>query len=498
MKYISAQYVDKIDTDSLLDSSINDILAKLDPHSVYIPASDLQAANEELEGSFSGIGVTFNMMTDTATVLEVISGGPSDKVGIMPGDRIITINDTVAAGKKWSNEKIISRLRGNKGTTVKLGIQRQSSAKLLQFDVVRGDIPITSIDAQYIIKEGVGYVKINKFGNTTYDEFITALQSLKNQGADKYIIDLRGNTGGYLERAILMVNEFLEAGSPIVSTHGRTPESESATISDGNGSFKNAQLAVLIDEFSASASEVFAGALQDNDRGLVIGRRSFGKGLVQRQFDLPDNSAIRLTTARYYTPSGRCIQKTYTNGTAGDYGMEIVERYNHGEIYSADSAKIDKSREFFTLGGRPVFGGGGIMPDIFVPNDTTGLSTYYINAVNSGLLHKFAFNFVDSRRSKFNEVKTVSQLLKLLPSDDELLQDFANYAYKTGGLAPRWYYINLSRALIVSQLKGLIARDVLGSSGYYQIVNDHDATVGRALKEILAGAAQPPIAIKTK
>lgn len=495
LKYIKAQYVDDIDTDSLLENSIADIIAKLDPHSSYIPAADLQSVNEELEGSFSGIGIQFNMLTDTVTVLEVISGGPSEKVGIMPGDRIVTINDTVAAGQKWSNEKIISKLRGPKGSKVRLGIMRASSPTLIKFDVTRGDIPVTSIDAEYMATPTIGYVKVNKFGRDTYGEFITSLNNLRHKGARDYVIDLRGNTGGYMEMAILMINEFLEAGSPIVSTHGRTADSESATLSDGNGSFKGSQVTVLIDEFSASASEIFAGAMQDNDRGLVIGRRSFGKGLVQRQFDLPDGSALRLTTARYYTPSGRCIQKTYAMGKSDAYGMEIVDRYNHGEAFNADSVKLDRSHEYFTIGGRKVYGGGGIMPDIFVANDTTGISTYYLNVMNSGLVHKFAFKYVDHQRQRLSAAKNVNELMRLLPSDDALLKEFAEYAYTTAKIAPRWYYINLSRNLIVNQLKGLMARDILGSGAYYEVVNASDVTMQRALKEMQAGKARTPVTV---
>lgn len=496
MRYIQTQYVDEVNTDSLLESSISDIMAKLDPHSVYIPASELQATNEELDGSFSGIGIQFNMLTDTVTVLEVISGGPSEKVGIMPGDRIVTINDTVAAGQKWSNDQIISRLRGAKGSKVKLGVKRDTSSKLLTFEVTRGDIPVTSIDASYMINPTTGYIKVNKFGRTTYDEFLTSLSMLGEEGAKDYIIDLRGNTGGFMEMAILMANEFLQAGQPIVSTHGRTSDSESSTAADGNGSFKDANLTVLIDEFSASASEIFAGAIQDNDRGLVIGRRSFGKGLVQRQIDLRDNSAIRLTTGRYYTPSGRCVQKTYAMGDKDNYSHELIDRFSHGEAFNADSIKFDKSQQFSTATGRIVYGGGGIMPDIFVPNDTTGITTYYLNVINAGLLHKFAFNYVDTHRNQLNKAKTVEQLVKMLPSDDVLIQTFADYAYTQGGVAPRWYYINISRDLIVNQLKGLIARDVLGQWGYYKVTNELDTTVQRALDEMAAGHASVPVTIR--
>lgn len=497
MKHITAEYVDEVDTDSLLEQSIPDILAKLDPHTSYIPLADVQAANEELNGKFSGIGISFNMLTDTITVIEVISGGPSEKVGLMPGDRIITINDSVVAGKKWTNERVISQLRGDKGTKVNLGVQHSTSDKLLKYTVVRGDIPVTSIDAGYMLSPNTGYLKVNKFGSTTYDEFLSTMVNLKAKGAKDFVLDLRGNGGGYMEVAIMMANEFLPRGSLIVSSHGRTPESESAAVSDGNGSFQDVGVTVLIDEFSASASEIVAGALQDNDRGLIIGRRSFGKGLVQRPIELPDGSSIRLTTARYYTPSGRCIQKMYTPGSLESYGMEIADRYTHGEGFSADSVTLDKSHEYFTNGGRTVYGGGGIMPDVYVPNDTTGISTYYLSVLNAGLLHKYAFHYVDPLRAKLSKAKDVKQLMSMLPSDDALLQDFAEYAYTTAKIAPRWYYINLSRDLIVSQLKGLIARDVLGSSGYYEIINASDRTVSKALDEIKAGHAKAPVTVTT-
>lgn len=483
MSHISEEYVDEVNTDSLLEASIPDILAKLDPHTTYISSQDLQSVNEELEGSFCGIGISFNMLTDTITVLEVISGGPSEKVGLMAGDRIISINDTVVAGQKWSNEKVISHLRGERDTEVTLGVMRSTSPKLLKFKVVRGDIPVTSIDATYLLSDGTGYIKVNKFGRNTYSEFLNSMVELRDKGAQRYMIDLRGNGGGYMEPAILMANEFLEAGRPIVETRGRTDISETSAVSDGTGAFTQYPLVVVIDEFSASASEIFAGAIQDNDRGVVVGRRSFGKGLVQRQIELPDHSAIRLTTARYYTPSGRCIQKIYTPGALKSYDMEIVDRYNNGEIFSADSVHLDKTKEFLTLGGRTVYGGGGIMPDVFVPNDTTGLSTYYLNVLNAGLMQKYAFHYTDRERERLLKASSTAELLKLLPSDDTLLQDFANFARDTEGIAPRWYYINISRNLIVSQLKALIARDLLGTSSFYEVYNDFDPMILRANKE---------------
>lgn len=487
MGHIQEEYVDEVNTDSLLEASIPDILAKLDPHTTYISSEDLASANEELEGSFCGIGISFNMLTDTITVLEVIGGGPSEKVGLMAGDRIITINDSVVAGQKWSNEKVISQLRGEKGTQVNLGVLRSTSPKLLNYTVTRGDIPVTSIDAAYMLSDGTGYVKVNKFGRNTYSEFLNAMVELRDKGANRFMIDLRGNGGGYMEPAILMANDFLPASCPIVETRGRSNISETSAVSDGTGAFQKFPLVVVLDEFSASASEIFAGAIQDNDRGVIVGRRSFGKGLVQRQIELPDHSALRLTTARYYTPSGRCIQKIYTPGSLKSYDMEIVNRYNNGEVFSADSVHLDKSKEFHTLGGRVVYGGGGIMPDVFVPNDTTGLSTYYLNVLNAGLMQKYAFHYTDMERARLQQASNVTELMRLLPSDDTLLQDFALYARDTEGIAPRWYYINISRDLIVSQLKALIARDMLGSSAFYEVYNVSDPMIMRAEKEFGTG-----------
>ncbi|MDE6264380.1 MAG: S41 family peptidase, partial [Paramuribaculum sp.] len=432
MNLVANEYVDEVNTDSILEASIPDILAKLDPHTVYIPASELQATNEVLDGSFGGIGVSFTMMNDTASVIEVVSGGPSEKVGILAGDRIITVNDSVVAGIKLDSESMRKRLKGPKGTTVTLGIKRNNSPEILTFEVTRGDIPVNAVDAAYMIRPGIGYMRINKFGRTTYMEFLEGMVKLQRDGAKQFILDLRGNTGGYMEPAILMANEFLGAGMPIVSTHGRSGVIESDFSGDGQGAFQDTELIVVIDEASASASEIFAGAIQDNDRGLIVGRRSFGKGLVQRQIELPDSSAIRLTTARYHTPSGRCIQKPYTMGSVDDYEREIYTRFNNGEGFSADSAKIDTTQIFNTASGRTVYGGGGIMPDVFVAGDTTGISPYYIKVFNAGLLHRFAFYFTDVNRDELSKANTTAELMALLPQDETLLNIFVEYARDKG------------------------------------------------------------------
>lgn len=494
LSLIHRDYVDEVDIDSLIEQSLPDLIANLDPHSNYIPAKDLKAVNDELEGSFSGIGISFTMFTDTITVNEVIPGGPSEKAGILPGDRIVSINDSTVAGMGIPQTDIVKRLRGMKGSTVKLGVRRSTSKKPLTFEVTRGDIPLNSVDAAYMIDSITGYIKVNKFGRTTYDEFLSGLARLTSRGATNFVVDLRGNGGGFLEMAIMMANEFLPAGAPIVETRGRHEGENTAIASDGNGSFQNAGLVVLLDEYSASASEIFAGAMQDNDRALIVGRRSFGKGLVQRQVTLPDSSAIRLTVQRYYTPSGRCIQKDYRLGERGAYEQDISNRYEHGEFFASDSIHLNKDVEYRTLGGRKVYGGGGIMPDVFVPNDTVGISSYYINVLNAGLLQKFAFQYADRRRAVLSKADTLDDFLRLLPSDDELLQQFVAFA-SANRVPARWYYINISQRLIVNYLKALIASDTLGRETYYQVTNKDDTTVQRALLELREGRASAPVTL---
>lgn len=494
LNLIQSEYVDSIDVKDLVEQAIPAIIGNLDPHSYYIPASDIRAENEKLDGSLSGIGVSFFMMNDTANVDQVIPNGPAEKVGMLAGDRIISVNGESIVGGTLTAEGIRSKIRGEKGTKVKIGVKRNSSKKTLTFTITRDDIPMNTIDVSYMLDDKTGYIKIAQFGKNTYDEFFAALSKLKKDGASRYIVDLRGNPGGYMEMAILMVNEFLEQGELIVYTKGRKEREDIQVWSDDQGSFHDAQVAVLIDEYSASASEIMAGALQDNDRGLVVGRRSFGKGLVQKQIYLPDSSAIRLTIARYYTPSHRCIQKDYTLGDEDDYSKELYDRYSHGELYSADSIKVDKSKIFRTANGRIVYGGGGIVPDIFVPNDTTGITTYYRAVANLGLLQQYVYTYVDINRDQLKNVKTVKKLMGMMPSDDALTYDFVCYA-RDNGVPMRWYYINLSRSLIARQLRALVIRDVLGTEEFYRYYNRTDNTVNAALKALNDGKGKFPITL---
>lgn len=427
--------------------------------------------------------------------MEVIPGGPAEKVGILSGDRIIKADGKSLTGKDIGQEDVFKTLRGEKGSKVVLEIKRQSSKQPLTFDVIRGDIPVNSVDCKYMVDDEVGYLRVTKFARNTYMEFFNALNDLKAEGAKKFIIDLRGNTGGFMDQAIYMANEFLPAGRMIVYTKGRRPENETLAMSDGRGSFKDVEITVLTNEGSASASEIFAGAIQDNDRGLVVGRRSFGKGLVQNQTELPDSSAIRLTVARYYTPSGRSIQKEYLRGDKDKYDLDIIDRYSHGEFYNADSIKLDKSKIFTTSNGRMVYGGGGIMPDIFVPEDTTGYTSYYVNVMNKGLIQKFALSVADKYRSMLDDVKSTDRLLKVLPRDNTLLENFVSFAVKNG-VPARWYYINQSRGLLLNQIKAMIARDVLGYSSFIELLNRDDKAMNRAYDALKNGESPVDIQLE--
>ena len=482
LQCIEQQYVDTVNRNDLIENVVPKILGELDPHSAYIPAKDLESVNEELEGSFSGIGIQFSLLNDTINVVSVIPGGPSEKVGILAGDRIIAVNDSAFVGEDISNESVMKALKGPKGTVVKLEILRKTSKKPLTYEVTRGDIPVNSIDAAFMLDNESGYIKVSKFGRTTYDEFINALSKLNNQKAKNFIIDLRGNSGGLMDIPINMANELLPANRLIVYAEGKAFEREDA-VSNGTGTFQEAPLIVLTDEWSASSSEIFAGAIQDNDRGLIVGRRTFGKGLVQQQIPFRDGSAIRLTVARYYTPSGRCIQKEYELGKADDYSMDIINRYKHGEFFNADSIKQNKDLVYYTVNGREVYGGGGIMPDIFVPRDTTGYTSYFNNVANEGLLYQYAFDYTDRYRDKLSQAKNLDELMPMIEGNT-LLNNFVQYAAQKG-IRPRPVYINISRKLIIGTLQAYIARNILGEEAFYKLLLRDDETLKKA-QEILA------------
>lgn len=478
---IATRYVDSVNVNELTDNAMSDLLASLDPHSMYIPAKDLQSTNEQLEGSFSGVGIEFNIQRDTILVVSVISGGPAEKVGILPGDRIVNVNDSAFVGKTINNDRVMHKLRGSKGTSVKLGIKRAKRKKLLDYVITRGDVPVTSVEAAYIIAPQTGYIKVSKFGDTTYSEFLTALAKIRNQGANRLVIDLRSNTGGFMEAAVKMVNEFLPKDELIVYAAGRAyPRTD--FYSDGRGSFPGIKIAVLMDEWSASASEIFAGAIQDNDRGLIIGIRSFGKGLVQQPFEFSDHSAVRLTIARYYSPSGRCIQKPYQLGKDQNYEKDFVNRYLRGEFFSKDSIKIQNKEKFKTRGGRIVYGGGGIVPDIFVPLDTSGVTPYYRRLFDSGAMFQFAIHYADQHRDKLSTFKSWKEMDDYL-SHQPLASLAATYG-ETKGVPRHYYYFSISHQLITQQAKAYIIRNILGDEGFYSSLNQNDVTVRRAVQAL--------------
>lgn len=485
---IREQYVDTVNMQDLVEGAISKIFSELDPHSVYIPAKDVAKRTEDLEGSFSGIGVSFNMQTDTILVIEVVPGGPSEKAGIKPFDRIVTINDTVYAGTKTDDEKIMKLLRGMKNSTVELGIKRDNNPELLHVQVTRGDVPVNTVDVAYKVKEGIGMIKVSKFGRTTYNEFITAIAKLKQDDCRAFIIDLRGNTGGYMDAAINMINEFMPEGRQIVYAEGKAfPRQD--FYANGTGTCKESPIVVLTDEGSASASEIFSGAIQDNDRGLIIGRRTFGKGLVQSPIQLNDGSELLLTVARYYTPSGRCIQKQYKLGETDDYDQDIYNRYLHGEFDTADSIKLDDSLKYLTVGGRTVYGGGGIMPDIFIPRDTAGITSYFSKVINSGVLYRYALEYSDRHKYEFSEYANYEELWDFLKSQP-LVNDFANYAAKKG-IKKRPYLIAISRNLIANQLQAYIIRNFFKDDGFYPVFLKDDPTLQKAVEVIEAGRAFP-------
>ena len=479
MYLINTQYVDSVNIDSLTEKVMPKIIGELDPHSSYIPAEDLEMVNNDLEGSFSGIGVQFSILNDTIMVVDVISGGPSERAGMLAGDRIVAVNDTAFTGKEVTNERVMKHLRGPKNSEVKLTIARPLSDDLIDIVVTRGDIPVNSVDVAFRANEEIGYIKVSKFGKNTYGEFLNALAQLSIEGSTKFIIDLRGNSGGYMESAINMVNEFLPAGYLIVYTKGNaSPLNE--VFSNGIGSFQNNQIVVLVDEWSASASEIFAGAIQDNDRGLIIGRRSFGKGLVQQQIPFNDGSAIRLTIARYYTPSGRSIQKEYQMGDAENYEKDLLNRFEHGEFDSKDSIHVNDSIKYKTLYGRTVYGGGGIMPDIFVPRDTSAYSPYLTQVVNNGIIYQFAFKYSDEHRELLSKFKSAKSLVVYLKKEN-ILDEFIQFA-TSKGIKARPVYINVSRKEILNSLYANITRNILGDKAFYPIALMNDETFLKAVE----------------
>ena len=485
---IDEQYVDTVNITDLAEEAMPQILSELDPHSSYIPAKDLEAVTADLKGSFSGIGIQFTIQDDTIHVNSVIKGGPSEKVGLMAGDRIIEVDDSAFVGKIVTNQEAMKRLKGEKGSKVKLGIYRPGEKGTLHFTVVRGDIPVKSVDAAYMITDKFGYVKVNKFGETTYPELLVALAKLNQKNCEGMIIDLRGNTGGYMAAAIQMVNEFLPNNRLIVYTQGRKAPRENYT-SNGTGSSQKMPLIVLVDEGSASASEIFAGAIQDNDRGTIIGRRSFGKGLVQQPIEFSDGSAIRLTIARYYTPSGRCIQKPYEKGKEDEYELDLLTRYEHGEFFSADSIKQNEKEVYHTSLGRPVYGGGGIMPDIFVPQDTTGMTSYFRMAANRGLIIRYSFDYTDHNRQKLQEYDTPEKMEAYLKKQN-LLNQFAGWAEKRG-LKRRNNLMMKSRELFELSLYGNIIYNMLGIEAYIEFLNKTDNTVQKAVEVLEKGESFP-------
>jgi carboxyl-terminal processing protease len=490
---IAQEYVDTVNLDNLVENSISEILSNLDPHTSYFEALSPKTITEHLDGAIPDVGIAFIIFNDTIYVESTLPGGPADVAGVMPGDRILTIDGQPAThGKATTTGGIIKHLSGPNGSKLTLEVLRQGNAKPLEFTITRNRIIENSIDSCYMLDKTTGYVKVKQFAHDTNREFVRALKQLKQQGAQRYMIDLQGNGGGFMEIAVLMANEFLSLGQPIVSTQGRQRKYDHQYKSDGKGEFQDAELAVLIDEFSASASEIFAGALQDNDRALIVGRRSFGKGLVHQDFTLPDSSVIRLAVARYYTPSGRCIQKDYKHSSPNSYNDEVLQRYKHGEPFNVDSIEIDKSQAFTTRHGRTVYGGGGIIPDIFVPYDLSGITNYYVEVENAGLLQRFAFTYCEKNRTSLNQMTDYKQFLRTTPIDNSIIKEFADFAAENG-IAPRWYYINKSRDMILTRLKALIARDIFGPQAYYSILNRNDQTVQTALKALNRHKAAFPI-----
>ena len=493
LNYINKSYVDTMNMRALVEDALPKIVQELDPHSAYISAGDMKRVNEDLEGHFSGIGVSFYVLKDTIVVTSIVPGGPSEAAGIQQWDRIVNVNDTLIAGKKITNADVLKKLRGEKGSEVKLGIKRDGKSNLTDIVVTRGDIPMSSVQAAYMSTSTIGYIKVGTFGFNTFNEFISALSKLKSQGARSFVIDLRGNSGGSLEVVVAMVNEFLKKGNLIVYADGRNfPRQDN--YANGSGTSKEDDVVVLIDELSASASEIFAGAIQDHDRGLVIGRRSFGKGSVQSQRSFPDGSAVRLTVARYYTPSGRSIQRKYEKGKYDEYEMEALNRYMQGDYVNTDTAST--LVPFKTEGGRTVFGGDGIMPDVFVARDTIGMNSYFNSLANRDFIQEYAVTYSDMHKQKLQEFQSAEDLARFLYKQP-LLLNLVSFA-DNKGIRPRPFYIEESRKLFERHLISYIVRNFFGEESYYSVYMQDDILMKRAVNFIEKGLAKPESVVQER
>ncbi|HHT35477.1 MAG TPA: S41 family peptidase [Bacteroidales bacterium] len=486
MNYIRESYVDTVNMRQLVEDALPNIIQELDPHSEYISAADMKRVNEDLEGHFSGIGVTFYLLRDTIVVTSIVEGGPSEAAGIMSWDRIVRVNDTLVAGQNFVNENVLEMLRGEKGSEVKLGILRDQEKELREITVTRADIPMNSVNAAYMVSEKVGLIKLGRnFGFQTFSEFISAISKLKSQGATSFMIDLRGNAGGSLETVVAMVNEFLHKGDLIVYTEGRSfPRTDN--YANGSGTCKEDEVVVLIDELSASASEIFAGAVQDHDRGLVIGRRSFGKGLVQSQRNFPDGSAVRLTIARYYTASGRSIQRGYEKGKYAEYEMDAINRYLEGDYVNVDTLS-NHLTPYQTIGGRMVYGGDGIMPDIFMARDTAGINPYYNLVVNNRLDEQYAMLYSDMNRKKLSRYDHWEELYHHL-RQQPLLMNLVSYA-DHNGIRRRPYYIQESAELLENMLYAYIIRNFFGEEAFWAAYHKRDKLIKMGVELIETGKA---------
>ncbi|EGJ71147.1 carboxyl-terminal protease [Bacteroides coprosuis DSM 18011] len=488
LRIIDENYVDTVDMQEIVEDALPHIISELDPHSIYVPKVYAQEVSSELEGSFSGVGIQFTIQQDTIYVNSVVKQGPAEEVGIIAGDRIVTVDDSLFVGKKVTNSAAMRTLKGPKGTQVKLGIRRSGEPELLNFMVTRGDIPQNTIDATYMLNDKFGYIQLSKFGRTTYVELINSMALLLYQNCEGVIIDLRGNKGGYLDIVVKIVNEFLPKQKLIVFTEGRKMLRQDI-YSNGSGGFQNIPLVLLIDEGSASSSEIFAAAIQDNDRGTIIGRRSYGKGLVQQEMTFNDSSLLRLTIARYFTPSGRSIQKPYTKGDSRDYDMDIIHRIEHGELYSKDSIKLDPNLLYHTNNGRPVYGGGGIMPDIFVPQDTIAANTYLTDVLRRGLIIQFSFQYTDKNRDRLAKFETEKDLENFLKKQ-YIVDRFVQFA-ETKGVRRRNLLINKAHSLLEKSLNANIIYNILGMEAHIKYLNKTDTTILKAIDVLDKGESLP-------